>query len=359
MVVSAKRQELKKPAKKKTNLEFISLKKAGNPAPVTEFLLTRGYSVIFSLALVCFLMICGTEYPYRYMNPLMAAGLNHLSFPDEALDAVEPVRIQKADTGMRMPENPVTERKELWDVPHYTYYLNQGDTISQIARKNSVTISTILSVNKIENVKKMDEGQKLLIPRTDGILHTLEKGETLQSILETYELDRESLYYYNPHIPYETEEPQLQEGQEIFLPGVTLPERELRSHMGELFIYPVQGHVIKNYGNIRDSVTQIESFHNGIDIKGNSGDPVKAALDGKVIAIGFNSSYGNYIILEHSGNYRSLYAHLRDSTVQKNERVRQGDQIGELGMTGYARIPHLHFSLFKGKKSIDPIEYLH
>ena len=359
MVVTAKRQELKRPVKKKKNPEFISLKKSVNPSPVTEFLLLKGYSVIFTIGLISFLMICGTEYPYRYMNPVMTVGLNYLSFPDQELGKVETVRIQKADAGMMMPENPVTEKTALWDLPHYNYYLNKGDTISQISRKNSVSISTILSVNKIENVKKMDEGQKILIPGIDGILHIMKKGETLQSIINTYKLDKSALYYYNPYIPLDAGGKPLQEGQEIFLPGVSLPERELRCYMGELFIYPVQGHVIKNYGNIQDSVTQIESFHNGIDIKGESGDPVKAALDGKVIARGFNSSYGNYIILEHSGNYRSLYAHLEKSTAQKNDRVRQGDIIGELGMTGYTRIPHLHFSLFKGKKSIDPIEYLH
>lgn len=111
--------------------------------------------------------------------------------------------------------------------------------------------------------------------------------------------------------------------------------------------------------------------HNGVDYAGNLGDPVLAAADGRVEKIAYDpNGYGNYIVLRHEGA-TTLYAHLKRDMVRIGDRVRAGDQIGEMGYSGNVvpRGPegtHLHFGLrpaLCNEKDgyggyVDPIEYI-
>ena len=359
MVVSVKRQDLNRPVEKKKKHQYVSLQRKGIFSPGAEIFLRKGYEAVFYIALVLFLFLCGMDMPYRFMKPVMMTGLRQLEIPDQTLMENMEIRTLKADASSSLPMQPENELIRLWDIPHFNYVVNRQDTISQISRQYHISISTILSVNKIENVKRISEGLIIRIPEVEGVLHLVNKGETLEKILDFYKVEKNILVQYNPYIHQKKGNLEVHPGQELFIPGVKMPEQDFREHMGELFIYPVQGTVLKGYGSITDEMTKIESFHDGIDIKGDVGDSVKASLNGKVIALGFDSSFGKYIIIEHSGGYRSLYAHLQDILVKKNDKILQGEIIGKLGTTGYSRIPHLHFSLFKGKKSIDPLAYLH
>ncbi len=341
------------------NRKFISLAgSAGEPA-ITEIILRGGNTSVCMMALVLFLFLCGLDLPYNNMATAYVPGLKNLEIPENIILENLDIKTLRADTGIRTPERVTADKTILWDIPSFTYVINKGDTISQISRQYHISLSTILSVNKIDNVKKMSPGHVLIIPELEGILYTCSKDDTIESLIEAYKIEISELIQHNPYMYLENGEFVLKSGQEVFIPGVRIPEGDLREQMGELFIFPVQGGVIKGFGSIVDCVTQIESFHNGIDIKGSLGDPVKASLDGRVIAVGFNSSYGNYIILEHTGGYRSLYAQLEKSNVRRNDKVLQGEIIANVGASGYAREAHLHFSLFKGKKSIDPLDYLH
>jgi murein DD-endopeptidase MepM/ murein hydrolase activator NlpD len=75
--------------------------------------------------------------------------------------------------------------------------------------------------------------------------------------------------------------------------------------------------------------------------------------------VGYNGTYGNYIILSHSGGYQTMYAHLNSVSVRKDAAVNQGSKIGEVGNTGYSTGPHLHFAVFKNGKAVNPLDYLH
>ena len=85
--------------------------------------------------------------------------------------------------------------------------------------------------------------------------------------------------------------------------------------------------------------------HRGVDYAAKTGTPVKAAGDGKVIYRGRKGGYGNTLIIQHPNHYTTLYAHLSKfrGTVKKGSRVKQGDIIGYVGMTGLATGPHLHY----------------
>ncbi|MCY3885003.1 MAG: peptidoglycan DD-metalloendopeptidase family protein [Gammaproteobacteria bacterium] len=85
--------------------------------------------------------------------------------------------------------------------------------------------------------------------------------------------------------------------------------------------------------------------HLGIDFAAPTGTPVYAAGDGIVEKVGYNNANGNYIYLDHGDGYRTKYLHLykTDPSVKKGEKVKQGQRIGSVGMTGLATGPHLHY----------------
>ncbi len=85
--------------------------------------------------------------------------------------------------------------------------------------------------------------------------------------------------------------------------------------------------------------------HRGVDYAAPSGTPVKAAGDGTIASIGTNGGYGRVITIQHGGNYSTLYAHLSGYArgLKKGSRVKQGQTIGYVGMSGLATGPHLHY----------------
>ncbi|MGY8813198.1 MAG: OapA family protein [Gammaproteobacteria bacterium] len=85
--------------------------------------------------------------------------------------------------------------------------------------------------------------------------------------------------------------------------------------------------------------------HKGVDYAAPSGTPVKAAGDGTITSIGTNGGYGRVIQIKHGGSYGTLYAHLSKYTrgLKKGSRVKQGQTVGYVGMSGLATGPHLHY----------------
>ena len=121
---------------------------------------------------------------------------------------------------------------------------------------------------------------------------------------------------------------------------------------------PVAGSVTSGYGPRKHPITGENKTHNGIDIKADTGTAVRAAADGTVSHIGHDmsktSGYGNYVTLDHDNGYQTRYAHLSKVSVQIRQKVRKGEKIGEVGETGAATGPHLHFEVEKNGSFIDP-----
>ncbi|QIF45671.1 peptidoglycan DD-metalloendopeptidase family protein [Aeromonas veronii] len=88
--------------------------------------------------------------------------------------------------------------------------------------------------------------------------------------------------------------------------------------------------------------------HNGIDYVAPVGTPIMAAGSGNVVAAGYNQFNGNYVFIKHAGNYVTKYLHLSKRTVNKGQRVKQGQTIGTLGGTGRVTGPHLHYEFVVG-----------
>lgn len=97
--------------------------------------------------------------------------------------------------------------------------------------------------------------------------------------------------------------------------------------------------------------------HNGVDYAAPSGTKVRATGDSIVDFIGFQKGYGNIVILKHSGQHTTAYAHLKGFAkgLRKGSRIHQGDTIGYVGSTGWATGPHLHYEFRVGGRATNPL----
>lgn len=101
------------------------------------------------------------------------------------------------------------------------------------------------------------------------------------------------------------------------------------------------------------------SFHNGLDIIAQSGEPVLAAADGTVTAASRSSrGQGNIVEISHDGGYLTRYEHLSQISVTKGQKIRRGQKIGAVGMSGQAFAPHLHYEVLSDTLYLNPINHI-
>lgn len=120
------------------------------------------------------------------------------------------------------------------------------------------------------------------------------------------------------------------------------------------FIWPVTGTVISTFGAKGGGL-----YNDGINIAAAAGTPVRAAEDG-IVAYAGNElrGFGNMLLIRHPDGWMTTYAHAEELLVSKGERVSKGQVIARVGSTGGVSRPQLHFEMRKGKKPVDPLDYL-
>ena len=121
---------------------------------------------------------------------------------------------------------------------------------------------------------------------------------------------------------------------------------------------PLLGTLSSKFGYREHPVQGDERFHYGIDIAADNGSEVDCFADGTVSAVGESSSYGKYVTVAHGDAYTTLYAHCSKITVSSGTSVRRGQKIAEVGETGIATGPHLHFELHHGSDYLNPVYYV-
>jgi murein DD-endopeptidase MepM/ murein hydrolase activator NlpD len=312
----------------------------------------------FGLAVLAFILLLGLLSPLVTPARDFSLPLAVVAFPDDSRLGTLLFHNDRLDSVLSeapqdLPMKEALEREKTPVLVTKTYTLQKGDMLSSVASRNDVTLGTLISFNNIKNVRKVGLGTNLVIPNSDGVLYTVAKGDSLSGIARANKVAYERILEAN-----NLSSPVVTPGQRIFLPGATLSTWELKQASGELFLYPVRGYITSRFGTRRDPFTGVRTFHNGIDIANSLGTPVRASMAGTVTDTGFNSSYGNYVVISHEGGFQTLYGHLKSFGVKVGQYVNQGQQIAQMGNTGYSTGSHTHFSIFKWNKALNPLNYL-
>jgi murein DD-endopeptidase MepM/ murein hydrolase activator NlpD len=98
-------------------------------------------------------------------------------------------------------------------------------------------------------------------------------------------------------------------------------------------------------------------FHSGVDLNANAGSPIHATGDGTVEEVGWQGGYGNCVTINHGFGYKTLYGHCRDLLVKKGQKVKRGQKIATVGMTGDASGNHVHYEVIVRGQHDNPSKY--
>ncbi len=258
------------------------------------------------------------------------------------------------------------------------YTVKNGDSISGIADRYGVSVSTILWANDLTIRSTIKPGMDLVILPVSGVKHKVGKGETLSSIASKYRASSGEIATFNGLDTDAT----VVVGSTLVIPGgevansitgakktaaaiskapaksatavaKTTPKSSVKvgadlgasASTGKYFSNPVPGAILYQgmHGN------------NGVDLSAPSGTPIHAAAAGTVIISkdsGWNGGYGSYVVISHPNGVQTLYSHMSQDLVSVGQSVSKGDVIGSVGNTGEATGNHLHYEVRGAKNAL-------
>lgn len=132
----------------------------------------------------------------------------------------------------------------------------------------------------------------------------------------------------------------------------------LQEVLGFPYASPVEGVVSSEFGQRIHPIEGGSKFHYGVDIEAPADTVIHSFADGTVSVVGESAALGNYITILHDNGISSLYAHCSRITASYGQEVRMSDPIAEVGQTGQATGPHLHFELCRNGRYLNPIYYV-
>ncbi len=298
---------------------------------------------------VCILVASGVMVGLNTFVPIFPLAKGELvkdfGYGDQALlDFITPEASGPTEESLPpIPKSMVTSR----------YIVRRGDSLGSIASRFGIDLDTIISMNSVKSAKSLIAGTELKVPNMRGVIHVVRKGETLGRIARANGSTVETLADTN-----NLKSGILSPGQVLFIPGGKLSSADLKRVFGEYVSWPTRGPISSYFGYRPDPFTGMRRFHGGIDIVVRSGTRVVAIMDGRVADVGYNQTFGNYIIVNHADRMQSLYAHLSDHSVRTGQAISQGQLLGLSGNTGFSTAAHLHFGLYRGGTSVNPLKYL-
>lgn len=267
-----------------------------------------------------------------------------------------------------------------------THEVQENQTLSQIAAMYGLEVRTILWANNLANPNLLKIGAKLKIPKTDGIVHYVASGDTVERLAQLYKIDPAKIRQENT-----IKNDIIQIGQALVLPGAKpitvikkapvyiakansptstgkststaknkpgssskiIPKSEAQIASGGKMTFPTVGEITQGFYR----------SHLGVDIGNRSRPGVWAARSGTVVKVctDWCGGYGRSIILDHGGGLKTLYAHLNQIYVNLGQEVNEGQVIGQMGNTGRVYGPtgiHLHFEVHLNNRRVSPWKYL-
>lgn len=256
-----------------------------------------------------------------------------------------------------VPERPAVARTQ-----PVIYIVQPGDNPSLIAARFGLKTESVIWANPglERHPDLLNVGEELIIPPVDGVLHTVQKGDTLESIAKKYKVSVEAIIGYAPNNL--TPDSELVPGQKIMVPGGQKPyvAPVVRPAATWVKAGPFSGATGSFMWPVSGVITQgPHQYHMGLDIANAIGTPVVAADAGVVVFAGWdNSGYGYSIVVDHGNGFMTRYAHLSAFFVKAGDQVKKGEMIGKVGSTGRSTGSHLHFEIIYQGIRRNPYNYL-
>lgn len=275
-----------------------------------------------------------------------------------------------SDSSLAPEPNPITFQNSVPQHNLQTYVVQRGDTPNGIADRFGIQPETILGGNPqlSEESSLLQVDTELIILPIDGVLHTVQPGESIEDLQFLYGVSIDEIVAYEPNnlsFPFRLE-PETQ----ILVPGAvrevfqwTPPDLSSVGGTSSIggsvrpvivgtgtFVYPV---------NSRNYTQYFWYGHQAVDIALPEGSAVFASDTGTVTYAGWNNfGYGNLIVVNHGNGYETFYAHLSSINVVPGQIVFQGNVIGGTGNTGRSSGPHIHFEIRLNNNRDNPCWYI-
>ncbi|MGE5390444.1 MAG: peptidoglycan DD-metalloendopeptidase family protein [Deltaproteobacteria bacterium] len=233
------------------------------------------------------------------------------------------------------------------------YLVEKGDSLWAIAQKYHVDVDILMAANNMNEDSLLTIGRKITIPNGRHGMHRISAGETLWDIACLAGVSVEQLEALNPGV----EPDRLRIGEVLNVPSSGLrqqtPANKSSRGISRIILnWPIVGEITSYFG-WRD-----RAFHYGLDIAGETGEPIRAAAGGVITFSGWKGNYGKAVIIEHPDGRQTVYGHMQRILVDTGEIVQRGETIGRVGSTGHSTGPHLHFEIRQEGTCINPLSYL-
>jgi murein DD-endopeptidase MepM/ murein hydrolase activator NlpD len=255
----------------------------------------------------------------------------------------------------------------------FQYRIQPGDSPWSIAQKFGIQPETVLWANENLNAiaGSLRIGDTVNILPVDGVLHTVQEGDTLETLVSLHKTSaQEILLYFGNNFDL-TKPPQLTVGQQIIVPNGVAPiswseaQAPAASQAGSTgrgyssdvpnlgtgtFIWPVNAYSLSQ---------EYWSGHPALDLATDFRQPVFASDSGTVVFSGWDDTgYGNMVIIDHGNGYQTYYSHNEANLVSTGQTVGKGQQIAESGSTGNSTGNHVDFRILLNGAFLNPISYL-
>jgi len=245
-----------------------------------------------------------------------------------------------------------------------THYVNSGDTLMNIARRNHISVAELARANHLPPTAQLKIGTKITVPGKKvaaAAPSTLGAppaplGATAAPVAAAPAQPAPVQVAQAPAEP--VQKARLASATETPAAAAAAAPSPVKAAeaTGALptFRWPVRGRVVAAYGAKTNG-----KANDGINVAVPEGTPVKAAEDGVVAYAGNElKGYGNLILVRHANGYVTAYAHASELLVKRGETIKRGQTIAKSGQSGEAGSPQLHFEIRKGSTPVDPLQFL-
>ncbi|MBR0779122.1 peptidoglycan DD-metalloendopeptidase family protein [Bradyrhizobium diazoefficiens] len=286
-----------------------------------------------------------------YKGPRALSPGQQLIIPHPGATAAAPAQAPVAAAPALAPAKPVAAVA----APPSTHFVNHGDTLASIARKNHISTAELARANGLDPSAKLKLGTRLTIPgaKTAAVaapapVAAAPVAGTLQPVAAA-----PAPAMKMAAAPQSARLAQATTNIDEKPTEAPAKAAEVTSAL-PTFRWPVRGKVVTSYG----AKTNGKS-NDGINLAVPEGTPVKAAEDG-VVAYSGNElkGYGNLVLVRHSNGYVTAYAHASELLVKRGDTIKRGQVIAKSGQSGEVASPQLHFEIRKGSSPVDPLQFL-